>query len=1071
MLGEESVPTTGTLVHVRQRTYLVEDVQVEADVSPVVRLACVDDDAQGQKLEVIWDAEVDARVIPPGRSAIKPNPTPDNPKTFAAYLQALRWGCVTSTDPTLFQAPLRAGIVPKSYQLEPLRKALALPRVNLFIADDVGLGKTIEAGLVLQELLLRQRVNRVVVACPASVVLQWRDELSQRFGISFAVFDKAYVNARRRERGFGVNAWTTHRHFLISHNLLRDEDYLVGLREWLGRFAPGSLLILDEAHVAAPSSESRYARDSQTTLAVRNIASRFEHRLFLSATPHNGHSNSFSTLLEILDPQRFTRGVPVKNASVLKPVMVRRLKGELRKHIGSQIPERKTIQLDLTDKDAPLDAPELVLADKLAEYSDILERRLAASSNRVKAAGKLVAIALQKRLLSSIEAFARTLSVHRTSSAKKLVSASTAPVPTTSQTSLFDDGADLSEEQAAELEALEVARATQAGAAAADDARAQNLLDEMSALADEARNEPDAKVRRLIDWIRQNQCPDLPRAGRKPKGKVPWLPRRLLIFTEYSDTKNYLLQQLESAIAGTDLDDERILTLHGGMDEESRERVKQAFNDAHHPVRILIGTDAAREGVNLQAQCADLFHFDVPWNPGRMEQRNGRIDRMLQPSPEVRCHYFVYLQRPEDAVLAALISKTRRIEQELGSLADVVERRLAETLEHGIRRAGAQALLSAIEAADQPAQGERAQVVQDELEQARDRELLAQLEDLKKLDQKASEHLALKPERLHDVVNLGLALAGAPPLQLRPNSEGSYDVPPLDELPGADATWRDIMDTLRAPRTRKMPEWEWRTKNPPRPISFEPATTLASETVHLHLSHKLTQRVLAQFRTQAFGEERLSRVTVVFDPTYKRNRVLCIGRLSLYGSGASRLHEELLITAAIWVEGDDPTRLKPFETPEAEDRAVEALYSVLAHPDQRPVPDHVVKMLMAAAHNDEEALWTTLQARSQARIDWAQAQLHRRARIEAEEMRRILIAQRESLDKELQKRVQTVMPWALSEREQKEQYESDTRHIERRRADLEKELPAEPRRIEELYDVKHHRLERVGLVYLWPTTA
>jgi SNF2 family DNA or RNA helicase len=255
---------------------------------------------------------------------------------------------------------------------------------------------------VLQELLLRQRVHRVVVACPASVVLQWRDELSQRFGLSFAVLDKAYVNARRRERGFGVNAWTTHRFFLISHQLLRDEDYLVGLRDWLGDFCPGSLLILDEAHVAAPSSESKYAIDSQTTRAVRDIARRFEHRLFLSATPHNGHTSSFSALLEILDPQRFTRGVPVKNPSVLKPVMVRRLKSELRSHIASKIPERRVIQLDLDG--LPANAPELALAAKLAEYGEILERRLATANNRTKAAGKLVTIALQKRLLSSLEA-------------------------------------------------------------------------------------------------------------------------------------------------------------------------------------------------------------------------------------------------------------------------------------------------------------------------------------------------------------------------------------------------------------------------------------------------------------------------------------------------------------------------------------------------------------------------------------------------------------------------------------------------------------------------------------------
>jgi ERCC4-related helicase len=847
MIADAPELSAGSLVRVRQRTYLIEDVKTAPGASPVVRLACVDDDAQGQRLDVIWTAEVDAKVIPSGRSALRANPTPDDPKTFAAYLHALRWGCVTSTDPALFQAPMRAGIVPKSYQLEPLRKALALPRVNLFIADDVGLGKTIEAGLVLQELLLRQRVNRVVIACPASVVLQWRDELSQRFGLSFSIYDKAYVNARRRERGFGVNPWTTGRQFLISHALLRDEDYLVGLRDWLGDFCAGSLLIVDEAHVAAPASQSKYAIDSQTTRAIRNVAKRFEHRLFLSATPHNGHSNSFSALLEILDPQRFTRGVPVKNASALKPIMVRRLKGELRRHIGSQIPERETIQIDI--KDLPANAPELALAEKLAEYGEILERRLAGATNKVKAAGQLVTVALQKRLLSSIEAFAKTLSVHRRNTLKKLdkltKEAAVAPVPEapTSQASLFGvtDEEDLPEEQAAELDDLEVARATRAGASAQDDARARCLLDEMTDIAERARDLPDAKIRAIVDWIRKNQCPDLPLDGDKPKGTPKWLPprknangepfkRALLVFTEYADTKSYLVNQLEALLACTDRAEERILTLHGGMDEEARELCKQAFNDAAHPVRVLIATDAAREGVNLQAQCADLFHFDLPWNPGRMEQRNGRIDRMLQPEEKVRCHYFVYSQRPEDAVLEALVKKTERIHRELGSLADVIERRLTETLDTGISRNKAKRLIEAINAPDPEAATEHAQAVLEELEQARDRELVAQLEELKRLDEKAADHLDLKPVRLRDVVDLGLKLAGVPPLSPRTEPAGSFDVPPLDKLAGADATWRDILDTLRPPRTRKMDAWEWRAKCPPRPVSFEPSTTLASET-------------------------------------------------------------------------------------------------------------------------------------------------------------------------------------------------------------------------------------------------
>lgn len=1072
--------TTGTLVRVRQRTYLVENVKAFPGTSPVVQLACVDDDAQAQRLDVIWDAEPDARIIPGGRSALKDHITPDDPRTFAAYLHALRWGCVTSTDPSLFQAPLRAGIVPKSYQLEPLRKALALPRVNLFIADDVGLGKTIEAGLVLQELLLRQRVQRVVVACPSSVVLQWRDELLQRFGLGFAVLDKAFVNARRRERGFGINPWTTHRHFIISHALLRDEDYLVGLREWLGEFSAGSLLILDEAHAAAPSSESRYAIDSQTTRAVRDVAKRFEHRLFLSATPHNGHSNSFSALLEILDPQRFTRGVPVRPAA-LKPVMVRRLKGELRRHVGSQIPERKTIQIDLTG--LPVDTPELVLAERLAEYTDILEKRLESSTTRTKAAGKLVTIALQKRLLSSVEAFARTLATHRRSTKKAADAAaaksgSASPAP---QVALFndgdaDDGDDLAEADQIELDDLEVARATKAGGTADGDARARVLLDEMTEIADASRDLPDAKVRALIDWIREHQCPGLPAVGAKAKGQPAWTSTRVLIFTEYSHTKEYLVHQLDAALAGTDRAADRVLTLHGGMQEEDREQVKQAFNDAKHPVRILIGTDAAREGVNLQAECADLFHFDLPWNPGRMEQRNGRIDRTLQPSDVVRCHYFVYTQRPEDRVLEALVKKTAIIQAQLGSLADVVEKRLARTLEGGISRKAAKQLVIIITAPDD-AGDERAAAVQAELEQARDRELEAQLNELDKLQQKARDHLDLRADRLRDVVDLGLHLAGVPPLAPRPGASGTYDVPALDKIAGADATWRDILDVLRPPRTRKMPEWEWRAKSPPRPVSFVPATTLASESVQLHLQHRLTQRALAQFRSQAFGEDKLSRVAVVSDPTYSRKRVLALARLSIYGAGASRLHEEVLVTAAWWAEGDASDRLEAFKTEDAEEKALESLSAALTRTDVPPVPAHVIKMLMGYAQRDEEALWATVKNKIIRRTVYAGEKLRQRATIEAAEMVRILEAQRAALTKELgkrhaerddPKRAQLAMPWLPEERAQ---YEADTLHIEQRSAELERELITEPQRIRDLYEVKHHRVERVGLVYLWPTTS
>ena len=141
------------------------------------------------------------------------------------------------------------------------------------------------------------------------MVRQWQDELEAKFGLSFTLVDREYLATLRRERGYTANPWSSGSRFIISHSLMVDETYVGGLRDVLGDFRAQALLILDEAHHAAPASGSRYAIDSQFTRAVRGLASRFEHRLFLSATPHNGHSNSFSSLLEILDPQRFTRGV------------------------------------------------------------------------------------------------------------------------------------------------------------------------------------------------------------------------------------------------------------------------------------------------------------------------------------------------------------------------------------------------------------------------------------------------------------------------------------------------------------------------------------------------------------------------------------------------------------------------------------------------------------------------------------------------------------------------------------------------------------------------------------------
>jgi SNF2-related domain len=603
LTAPSQLPEPGQLIHLRHRRWLVEGVEraLLLGEATLVHAACIDDDAQGEPVSVLWEHELDARVIEDAGWRRVGEQRFDDPELFAAYARTVRWGCVTATDPSLFQAPFRAGIRLDAYQLEPLRKALLLPRVNLLIADDVGLGKTIEAGLILRELLLRRRIDFVVVAAPPSMLGQWAEELETRFGLRFTIFDRAFLAEMRRERGFAVNPWRTGSRFLVSNRLLVDGTYTSGLLDALREFRPGSLLILDEAHHAAPASGRKYAIDSQITKGIRELAPKFEHRLFLTATPHNGHPNSFAALMEILDPQRFIRGQGEIEPAQLEPVMVRRLKEDLRR-LGQTFPERRIEPIVIDG--LPETAPELVLAAKLADYRDLRRTRLEGETVSRRAQAELVWIGLQQRLLSSIEAFARTLAVHE-ATLRRVLERGPPPRQRVNKRTMTllsgvgadDDAAGLEEEElrAEEDEAVEIA--TLAGSSGDSDRWQEQIeaeldaVGEMRALANASRAAPDARINHLLDWIGREMVPGL------SAGETVWAERRLLIFTEYEDTRRWVERLLREAIAHTERADERIAVFSGATPFDRREEIKRAFNTApaDDPLRILIATDAARE--------------------------------------------------------------------------------------------------------------------------------------------------------------------------------------------------------------------------------------------------------------------------------------------------------------------------------------------------------------------------------------------------------------------------------------------------------------------------------------------
>ena len=1097
-------PEPGRIAFVRQRRWLIEEVSEppRQGEATLVALSCLDDDAQGEPLSVLWEHELDARVLDDaGWSAVAEKGF-DDPALFAAYLRTLSWNCVTATDPNLFQAPFRAGIRIDAYQLDPLRKALRLPRVNLFIADDVGLGKTIEAGLIARELLLRRRIDRIVVACPPSMLEQWRDEMEARFGLAFVILDRDHVARMRRERGFSVNPWTTHSRFLVSHRLLIDEAYASGLRDWLGAFTPQSLLILDEAHNAAPSSGARYAIDSQITRAVRDIAPRFEHRLFLSATPHNGHSNSFSALLEILDPQRFCRGVRVLKGQ-LDEIMVRRLKSDIRALEGG-FPRRAVVQVDIDG--LPEDAPELVLAAKLDAYRLEREKRLAGETRSRQTSGALVVGGLQKRLLSSIEAFARTLSVHRKSvestlkkdhEAEEVSDARIADLermtdgadPDAAISETADDDGGIDGEGGApgderpdpsELELDELMTKATAASSGADRAgtravlvRELALVDEMREIAEASRHDADPRIRKIVEWIEAEMCPGLSADSGSPPN---WSDRRVIVFTEYDDTRRYVERRLGEVIAHTDRASERIAAFTGMTSRRRREEIKHAFNTEpkDHPLRILIATDAAREGINLQRHCRDLFHFDLPWNPSRLDQRNGRIDRKLQPADDVFCRYFVYAQRPEDRVLEVLVKKAERIREELGSAAEVLEGRAAGSIgKEGLRRDRLDEIAAFI---GNLSADDRRETVNDELEGARLRQddLQDELDGLRTRLERSRQHIGIAPKQFCRTLSMSLRLAGAPAIaETEPTGERETDVPRRFVFPAADGAlardpgWTAALDTLRERRRRGESVGEWRRRAAIRPIAFEDTGRLGEKAVQLHLEHRVARRLLGRFAAQGLIHHDLSKACLAAADAVPR--VVLLGRLAVYGPRAARLHEEIVPVAARWVE---PARrsgaLAPYGRA-GEQTTLASLQTALDEAGRHSIAEPVQTRLAASARADVADLLPHLESRAAALAESAKARLAERAAAESRSMTELLMRQRERIEAAAgEDDPQMALDFDPAELRQRE---ADRRAWKRRLAEIETELDTEPRRIADVYTVRAVRVDPLGLVYLWPRTG
>jgi hypothetical protein len=481
-----------------------------------------------------------------------------------------------------------------------------------------------------------------------------------------------------------------------------------------------------------------------------------------------------------------------------------------------------------------------------------------------------------------------------------------------------------------------------------------------------------------------------------------WNERRLVLFTEYEDTRRWMEKRLAEALDDLQPDD-RIASFTGLTPADRREELKRRFNSdpAKDPLRILACTDAAREGINLQMRCHDLIHIDLPWNPARLEQRNGRIDRKLQPSCKVWCRYFVYEQREEDVVLQALVRKSELIRTQLGSAGQVIGYKLSDRLEReGILRAK-----SLAREVDEAGDEELLKTAIDEMDdaaEARRARQAEELDDLRETLEHSREKVGVNPEELRAVFATALSRAG---ISLDAARDGDINGTPLFRFDPADPVfavggWPEALDDLRIRRRNRAEQLkDWRGTAPLRAVSFCPATTKervdAEGVLQLHLEHRLVRRLLSRFLSQGFVSG-LSRACVVLGPG-AQPRVILLGRLALYGLGAARLHEEIILVTAAWTESGRGTKPPKLFGSIREEATLDQLDQAFRY--LRPPAAHVGERIRQWAAQDAADLEPELRRRADAHKAEAIKDLVAIGAKEAVSLRRLLEDQRNRIAK------------------------------------------------------------------------
>lgn len=560
------------------------------------------------------------------------------------FLQAVRLDALHGTAP--FVAIQRTAVIPVEYQLVPLVMVLRQQPARLLIADTTGLGKTIEAGLIVSELLARRGAQSVLIITPANLRAQWQQQMRDLFYIDCEIISSE--TRRRLERSIppGADPWLYFDKLIVSIDYAKDNRIKPEIlkRKW-------DIVVVDESHNAAmPHSQSGHKADMDRWEAVRDIAARAsDHLLLLTATPHNGYSDSYCSLLEMLSPDLVVHGRNDVSPNRSKAVhhVCQRTRNDVQKwfaEAGQKFPFPEREPAAKTEVAVQLHNDYFRILEKLDKVMDFVSLHAASSGKQHPV--EWLRLHFHRRALSSPEALRQSLQNRVEKLSKPELRneerGQDADVNLALLSSLGDQGgSDVETEDDSDRKADHALLSI-------EEKLQRQYFEEL--LVDLAAIKP-TKDKKLIA-LRDQVIPQLLACA------GPHTPARVIIFTRFKDTLFYLQKELARGA------DYELIALHGDLSDAARDEEFKKF--AASDRAVLLATDVISEGLNLQGAAAMVVHADLPYNPNRLDQRNGRVDRFGQRSPLVYLRTLYCVDTTDEDVMQHLVRKLDAIRRDLG---------------------------------------------------------------------------------------------------------------------------------------------------------------------------------------------------------------------------------------------------------------------------------------------------------------------------------------------------------------------------------------------------------------------